>query len=149
MDLPRTFNNQTKCLWLWWNFIKSDYLICEKSYANYKSRLIVQWIAQYNLWCSTRVSSWSYYIWYIYICDPFFVNKNVNFYNYADDTTPFITVMSFEKIVRELEKILSDMSLWFMNKTSYWTCHNGLWIITWKLMLEKYIFFSAHMKTKQ
>ena len=66
------------------------------------------------------------YLIYIYICDPFFVNKNVNFYNYADGTTPFITVMSFEKIVRELEKILSDMSLWFMNKTSYWTCHNGL-----------------------
>ena len=35
----------------------------------------------------------------IYICDLFIVNKDVNFSSYADDTTPFITVMSFEEII--------------------------------------------------
>ena len=51
----------------------------------------------------------------IYICDLFIVNKNVNFSSYADDTTPFITGMSFEQIIPELESILSDISQWFMN----------------------------------
>ena len=44
----------------------------------------------------------------IYICD-------VNFSGYADDTTLFITGMSFEQIIPELESILSDISQWFMN----------------------------------
>ena len=48
----------------------------------------------------------------IYICDLF---KDVNFSSYADDTTPFITGMSFEQIIPELEIILSDISQWFMN----------------------------------
>ena len=51
----------------------------------------------------------------IYICDLFIVNKDVNFSSYADDTTPFITGMSFEQIIPELEIILSDISQWFMN----------------------------------
>ena len=51
----------------------------------------------------------------IYICHLFIVNKEVNFYSYADDTTPFITGMSFEQIIPELESILSDISQWFMN----------------------------------
>ena len=126
---------QNKCLWLWQNFIKSDYLISEKSYANHKSRLIVQWIAQYNLWCSTRVKFWSCFIWYIYLWF-FFVNKNVNFYNYADDTIFFTTVMSFEQLIPELENILWDISQWFMN--------NNLKTNVWKLH-----FFSAHMRTKR
>ena len=46
----------------------------------------------------------------LYICDLFVVNKDVNFSNYADDTTPFITDMSFEQIIPELESILSDIS---------------------------------------
>ena len=46
----------------------------------------------------------------IYICHLFIVNKKVNFYSYADDTTPFITGMSFEQIIPELESILSDIS---------------------------------------
>ena len=51
----------------------------------------------------------------IYICDLFIVNKDVNFSSYADDTTPFITGMSFEKIIPRLESILSDTSLWFLS----------------------------------
>ena len=51
----------------------------------------------------------------ICICDLFIVNKEVNFSSYADDTTPFITSMSFEQIIPELENILSDISQWFMN----------------------------------
>ena len=51
----------------------------------------------------------------IYICDLFVVNKDVNFSSYADDTTPFITGMSFGQIIPELESILSDISQWFMN----------------------------------
>ena len=51
----------------------------------------------------------------IYICDLFIVNKDVNFSSYADDTTSFITGMSFEQIIPELEIILSDISQWFMN----------------------------------
>ena len=51
----------------------------------------------------------------IYICYLFIVNKEVNFYSYADDTTPFITGMSFEQIIPELESILSDISQWFIN----------------------------------
>ena len=51
----------------------------------------------------------------IYICDLFIVNKDVNFSSYADDTTPFITGMSFEQIIPKLESILSDISQWFMN----------------------------------
>ena len=51
----------------------------------------------------------------IYICDLFIVNNDVNFSSYADDTTPFITDMSFEQIIPELESILSDISQWFMN----------------------------------
>ena len=35
----------------------------------------------------------------IYICDLFIVNKEVNFSSYADNTTPFITGMSFEQII--------------------------------------------------
>ena len=46
----------------------------------------------------------------IYICDLFIVNKDVNFSSYADDTTPFITGMSFGQIIPELESILSDIS---------------------------------------
>ena len=51
----------------------------------------------------------------IYICDLFIVNKDVNFSSYADDTTPFITGMSFEQIIPKLESILLDISQWFMN----------------------------------
>ena len=43
------------------------------------------------------------------------VNKDVNFSSYADDTTPFITGMSFEQIIPKLESILSDISQWFIN----------------------------------
>ena len=47
----------------------------------------------------------------IYVCDLFIVNKKVNFPSYADDTTAFITGMSFEQIIPELENILlSDIS---------------------------------------
>ena len=62
----------------------------------------------------------------IYICDLFIVNEEVNFSNYADDTTLFITGMSFEQIIPELESILSDISQWFMNnnlKTNAGKCH--------------------------
>ena len=45
----------------------------------------------------------------IYICDLFIVNKDVNFSSYADDTTPFITGMSFKQIIPELESILSGI----------------------------------------
>ena len=51
----------------------------------------------------------------IYFCDLFIAIKDVNFSSYADDTTPFIIGMSFEQIIPELESILSDISLWFMN----------------------------------
>ena len=51
----------------------------------------------------------------IYICDLFIVNKDVIFSSYADDTTPFITGMSFGQIIPELESILSDISQSFMN----------------------------------
>ena len=37
------------------------------------------------------------------------------FPRYANDTTPFITGMSFEKITPELESIFSDIIQWFMN----------------------------------
>ena len=47
----------------------------------------------------------------IYICDLFIVNEDVNFSNYACDTFPFITGMSFEQIVYELENILSPNGL--------------------------------------
>ena len=68
-----------------------------------------------NIWFSARINSWSSSIYYIYICDLFIVNKDVNFSSYADDTTPFITGMSFGKIIPELESILSDISQLFMN----------------------------------
>ena len=55
------------------------------------------------------------FIIYIYICDLFLVNKDVNFPSYADGTTPFITGMSFEQIIPELESFLSDISQCFMN----------------------------------
>ena len=67
----------------------------------------------------------------IYICDLFIDNKDVKFTSYANNTTPFVTSMSFEQITRELEIIVSDISQWLMN--------NNL----------KAIFFSAHMRTKQ
>ena len=51
----------------------------------------------------------------IYICYLFIVNKDVNFSSYVDDTTPFITGMSFGQIIPELESILSNISQWFMN----------------------------------
>ena len=51
----------------------------------------------------------------IYIFDLFIVNKDVNFSSYGDDTTPFITGMSFGQIIPELASILSDISQWFMN----------------------------------
>ena len=51
----------------------------------------------------------------IYICNVFSVKKDVNFSSYADDTTPFITGVSFEQIIPELESILSYISQWFMN----------------------------------
>ena len=41
----------------------------------------------------------------MYICDLFIVNKVVNFSSYTDDTTPFITGMSLEEIIPELEII--------------------------------------------
>ena len=46
----------------------------------------------------------------IYVCDLLTVNKNVNFSSYADHTTRFITGMSFEGIIPELESTLSDIS---------------------------------------
>ena len=51
----------------------------------------------------------------IYICDLFIVNKGVNFSSYADNTTPFITGMSFEQIIIELDSILTDFSQRSMN----------------------------------
>ena len=51
----------------------------------------------------------------IYICDLFFVNKDVSFSSYAYDTTPFINGISFDQIIPKLESILSDISQWFMN----------------------------------
>ena len=51
----------------------------------------------------------------IYICDLFIVNKDINFFSYAGDTTPFIIGISFEQIIPELERTLSDVSQWFMN----------------------------------
>ena len=51
----------------------------------------------------------------IYICDLFIVNKGVNFSSYADNTTPFITGMSFEQIILELDSILTDFSQRSMN----------------------------------
>ena len=48
----------------------------------------------------------------------FIVNKEVNFFSqnfYTDDTTPYITDISFEQIIPELEIILSDISQWFMS----------------------------------
>ena len=54
-------------------------------------------------------------LFFIYICDLFIVNKDVNFSSYADDTTLFITGMRFRQIIPELESILSDISRWFMN----------------------------------
>ena len=55
------------------------------------------------------------HLFIIYIYDPFIVNKDVDFSSYGDDTTPFITGMSFEQIIPKLESILSDISQWFMN----------------------------------
>ena len=49
------------------------------------------------------------------IFDPFIVSKDVNFSDYANDTTPFITDISFEQIISELESILPDISQSFMN----------------------------------
>ena len=49
-------------------------------------------------------------------CDLFVVNKEVNFSSYADDIT-FVTGMSFEQFIPELESILLDISQRFMNIT--------------------------------
>ena len=51
----------------------------------------------------------------IYICNLFIVNEDVNFSSYADNTAPFISGISFEQMIPELESILSDISQWFMN----------------------------------
>ena len=58
----------------------------------------------------SQVSILGCLLFVIYICDLFIANKDVNFSSYADDTTPFITGMSFEQIIP-------------------YTSHNGLWII--------------------
>ena len=55
------------------------------------------------------------FLFIIYICDLFTVNKDVHFSSYADDTTPFIIGVSFEQIIPKLESILSDIIQWFMN----------------------------------
>ena len=49
------------------------------------------------------------FLFIVYICDLFIVNKDVKFSSYADDTTLFITSKSFEQIIPELESILSDI----------------------------------------
>ena len=51
----------------------------------------------------------------IYICDLFIVNKEVNVSTYADDTTSFITAISLQEVILELESTLSEISQWFMN----------------------------------
>ena len=42
-------------------------------------------------------------------------NLNINFSSYADDTIPFITGISFEQVILELENILLNISYWFKN----------------------------------
>ena len=49
------------------------------------------------------------FLFIIYICDLFIVNKEVNLTSCVDDTTPFITDISFEHIIPKSESILSDI----------------------------------------
>ena len=58
----------------------------------------------------------------IYICDLFIVNKEVNVSTYADDTTSFITAMSLQEVILELESTLSEISQWFMNNNLKANC---------------------------
>ena len=65
--------------------------------------------------CSISRSMLGSLLFIIYIYDLFIVNKYVNFSSFADHTTPFITGISSEQIISELESILSDISQWLMN----------------------------------
>ena len=67
------------------------------------------------IYCIPQGSIISPFLFVTYICDLFVVNKDVNVSNYEDDTTRFITGISFEQIIPELGSILSDISLRFMN----------------------------------
>ena len=55
-----------------------------------------------------------FYLLYIFVIFLLLIKTSI-FSSYANDTTPFITGMSFEQIIPKLESILLDISQWFMN----------------------------------
>ena len=49
----------------------------------------------------------------IFLCDLFFVISDVDFANYADDTTPYVCKKHYEKSINEIEKISNELFDWF------------------------------------
>ena len=49
----------------------------------------------------------------IFLCDLFFIVKNVDFASYADDNTPYTTGENIEEVILNLEKEASSLFKWF------------------------------------
>ena len=101
------------------NFIKSNYLISEKSYSLFSELL--------NIICSVlKRSNLGPLLFIIYICDFLIINKGAN----------LLLVCSFEQVIPELKSILLDISQCFIN--------NNL-----KANAGKFNLFLSHMRSKQ
>ena len=51
----------------------------------------------------------------MYICNLFFLNDNIEFESYTDDTIPFIHGENFDQILSDLENDMSRISRWFLH----------------------------------
>ena len=51
----------------------------------------------------------------MYTCNLFFLNYNIEFESYTDDTTPFIYGENFDQILSDLENDMSRISKWFLH----------------------------------
>ena len=49
----------------------------------------------------------------IFLCDLFFDDTDIDFANYADDTTPYAYDLEVDKVIESLEKNIDKLFYWF------------------------------------
>ena len=103
--------SKTKCLWFWYKINGFYFRVPQKPKTENTNWVHLQRMFKYIIWCPTGFYfGASFFL--IFIADLLYLNYDLDFASYADETTPYICGPDFSSIINFLEPNANTLFNW-------------------------------------